>query len=193
MLLSGFMFFPSIIRSKTISDILFKTQDDITDNWLQYIENEANSLAQRDEFAIQNYSDREILNPAMRSYLEATDSDDDMEGVVFAKAAGNVAMMTTELSALQLDYAQEAQTITLPEWLRFRFRSIKKKVQKAFCAVVGKLIDEGQLNVKDIIKAVLIALIPAFAGGLPAAVLPIVIGLVAYLLKYGYAKTCPAI
>ena len=176
-----------------MADIIFKTPTDITENWLQYIENESRSLAQRDEFAIQNYADREILNPAVQSYLETTDDDgDDIGGEAFAKSAGNVAMMTTELAGFQLNYAQEAQWLALPEWLRFRFRRFKKKVQKIFCAVVGELIDGGELDVKGIIKAVLLALIPAFASGLPAAVLPIVIGLVAYLLKYGYTKTCPA-
>lgn len=176
-----------------MADIIFKTKDDVTDSWVQYIENESRSLAQRDEFAIQNYADREILNPAVQSYLETADDDgDDIGGEVFAKSAGNVAMMTTELAGFQLNYAQEAQWLALPEWLRFRFRRIKKKVHKAFCVVAGELINDGKLDVKAIIKAVLIALIPAFAGGFPAAVLPIVIGLVAYLLKYGYAKTCPA-
>jgi hypothetical protein len=48
-----------------------------------------------------------------------------------------------------------------------------------------------ELDIKDIIKNVLLALIPIFASGFPAAVLPIVIGLVAYLIKYGIEKTCP--
>ncbi|MFT3920493.1 hypothetical protein [Cloacibacterium sp.] len=176
-----------------MADIIFKTKDDVTDSWVQYIENESRSLAQRDEFAIQNYADREILNPAVQSYLETIDDDgDDIVGEAFAKSAGNVAMMTTELEGFQLNYAQEVQWLALPEWLRFRFRRIKKKVQKIFCAVAGELIDGGELDIKGIIKAVLLALIPAFASGLPAAVFSIIIGLVAYLLKYGYTKTCPA-
>lgn len=173
-----------------MADIIFKTKDDVTDNWVQYIENESRSLAQRDEFAIQNYADREILNPAVQSYLETY--NDDTEEEVYTKSAGNIAVMAAEFSDLDLNYTQAAQAIVLPEWLRFRFRKIKKKVQKAFCVVTGELINDGKLDVKDIIKAVLIALIPAFAAGLPAAILPIIIGLVAYLLKYGYARTCPA-
>lgn len=190
-MLSGvYVFTHQIIKLKTMADIIFKTKDDVTDNWVQYIENESRSLAQRDEFAIQNYADREILNPAVQSYLETY--NDDTEEEVYTKSAGNIAVMAAEFSDLDLNYTQAAQAIVLPEWLRFRFRKIKKKVQKAFCVVTGELINDGKLDVKDIIKAVLIALIPAFAAGLPAAILPIIIGLVAYLLKYGYARTCPA-
>jgi hypothetical protein len=50
---------------------------------------------------------------------------------------------------------------------------------------------EGELYVNENMGNT--ALIPAFAGGLPVVILPILIGFIAILLKYGYAKVCPAI
>lgn len=52
-----------------MSQVLFQNETDITPDWLFYIENEAKSLAQRDDFSIQNYLDREIFNPMMKNYL----------------------------------------------------------------------------------------------------------------------------
>jgi len=68
------------------------------------------------------------------------------------------------------------------------FGRLKEKIQKIFCETVNGL-DVGKPE--DIIKGVLLALIPAFTGGLPAVLLPIVIGLVALLLKKGFAAVCP--
>lgn len=158
-----------------MAQILFQNQDDVSNDWLFYIENEAKSLAQRDDFAIQNYIDREIYNPETQKYL-ATD---------------NVAALlsaTNESEALHLNLIEGMKANFLPDWIRPRYRKLKTKVKQIFCNIVHGI---GELDTKEIIKAVLLALIPAFATGLPAAVLPIVIGLIAYLLKYGIERTCP--
>ena len=47
------------------------------------------------------------------------------------------------------------------------------------------------VDIKDVVKTVLVALIPVFATGVPAALLPLIIGFVAYLMKYGVEKVCP--
>jgi len=159
-----------------MSQILFKNEADISNDWLFYIENEAKSLSQRDDFAIQNYLDREIFNPEMKSYL-ASD------------AVGRMLDAVNGTETLNLNLVEGLKANVLPDWLRPRFRKLKTKVKQIFCNVVHGI---GELDTKDIIKAVLLALIPAFAGGLLAAIVPIVIGLVAYLLKYGIEKTCPA-
>jgi hypothetical protein len=158
-----------------MAQILFKNEADISNDWLFYIQNEAKSLAQRDDFAIQNYLDREIFNPEVQSYL----------------ASDNAATMfnaINETETLHLNLTEGMKANFLPDWLRPRFRKLKTKVKQIFCNVVHGI---GELDTKDIIKAVLLALIPAFASGLPAAILPILIGLVAYLLKYGIERTCP--
>jgi hypothetical protein len=161
-----------------MSDFLLKNEMEITDKLLFYIESEAKSLSERDGTAIYNYIDREIFSPFMEEYLQTEnavlDLNDELE----------------EMNSLQLNYIQSIKEKSiLPEWLRFRFRRLKRKVKRVFCLVVRGI--EGDLDWKNIIKMVLLALIPAFASGIPAIVLPIIIGLLAYLIKYGLDKTCP--
>jgi hypothetical protein len=158
-----------------MAQILFQNDNDISNDWLFYIENEAKSLAQRDDFAIRNYLDREIFNPEIQSYL----------------AQENVAALfnaVNETETLHLNLTEGMKSNFLPDWLSPRFLELKAKVKQIFCSVVHGI---GELDAKDIIKAVLVALIPAFLTGVPAAILPILIGLIAYLLKYGIDKTCP--
>lgn len=158
-----------------MSQILFQQEADINIDWLFYIENEAASLAQRDEAAIRNYQDREMFNPEMQSYL----------------ASASVASLlggTRADEPLELNSKEKARARFLPDWLKPRFRKLKAKVKDVFCDAVRRA---GETDTKSVIKAGLLALIPAFASGLPAAVLPIVIGLAAFLLRYGIDRACP--
>jgi hypothetical protein len=159
-----------------MTQILFSTQNDVSNDWLFYIENEAKSLAQRDEFAITNYIDRELFNPEVKTFLASN------EGQAFVNSVN-------EGEGLTLNLIEEMYSKSIIDWLRPRFRKLKVKIRQIFCNVVAGI---GEIDVKSIISAVLLALIPAFATGLPAAVLPIIIGLIAYLIKYGIEKTCPA-
>lgn len=159
-----------------MSQILFKNEADISSDWLFYIENEAKALAQREDFAIQNYVDREIFNPVVQKFLDS----DAMEALLKDISAGK---------PLHLGLAEERKAKFLPDWLRPRFRKLKKKIKNTFCDVMQNAVKES--DTKDLIKATILALIPSFGTGLPAAVLPILIGLLAYLLKHGIKKTCP--
>ncbi|MFN4000214.1 hypothetical protein [Algoriphagus sp.] len=158
-----------------MTKILFSSEIDVNNNWLFYIENEAKSLAQRDDFAIINYFDREIFNPEMEEYLSSNDLPHGLDEF-------------EDGEVLSLNLIEGMKLNLIPEWLKTRFRKLKAMLKKIFCQVVHGI---GEFDTKAIISAVLIAIIPAFATGLPAAVLPIVIGLVAYLLKFGIEKTCP--
>lgn len=156
----------------------FQTESDITGQWVDYYAAQAQTLAQQDERSIRGYIDREILNPDMQELLKEAapkmmtlaDDDPDME--------------------LVLDTAGITAKSAIGDWLRRTFGSMKKKVRRIFCDVVGELNKDGNINLKDIIKTVLLALIPAFTTGIPAAVLPVVVGLAALLLKYGYEHVC---
>lgn len=158
--------------------VAFKKESDITSQWLDYYAAEAQGLSRQDEQAIRGYIDREILNPDMQDLLKAAapkmitlaDDDPDME--------------------LVLDSGAITAKSAVGDWLRRTFGGMKKKVRKIFCTVVGDLNKDGNINLKEIIKTVLLALIPAFTTGVPAAVLPIVVGLAALLLKYGYKHVC---
>ena len=58
---------------------------------------------------------------------------------------------------------------------------------------MGELGKDQSLDLKTIIKAILLALIPALAAttGLMAVALPIVVSLAATLIKYGVGKVYP--
>ena len=73
------------------------------------------------------------------------------------------------------------------------FGNLREKVKQIFCKVVGELGKDQSLDLKTIIKAVLLALIPALAATtcLMAVALPIVVSLAAMLIKYGVGKVCP--
>jgi len=159
-----------------MAQTLFKDKAEVNDDWLFYIENEARALAQRDEFAIQNYIDREVFNPEVASYL-------------LSKGASNLATVAGDVGAPFLNYVEGIKSGLLPNGLLPNFAKLKNKIKQIFCEVVRGIQD---MDIKTIISAVLVALIPAFTGGLPAIALPIVIGLIASVLKYGLDKTCPA-
>lgn len=161
-----------------MAQILFNNGTELTNEWLFYIQNEAKSLSQRERFTIENYLDRELFNPEMKSFLS-------MENVI--TALNNVQVNNN----LNLNFFEDLNSKNLQDWVRPRFGRMKEKVRQVFCSVVSGM---GDLDANDIIKAVLIALIPAFGlAGFAAALLPIVIGIVAYFIKYGIEKTCPVL
>ena len=88
-----------------MSQILFKNEADISSDWLFYIENEAKALAQREDFAIQNYVDREIFNPEVQKFLDS----DAMEALLKDISGGK---------PLHLGLAEERKARFLPDWLR---------------------------------------------------------------------------
>ncbi|MGJ1362011.1 hypothetical protein ACR79B_03330 [Sphingobacterium spiritivorum] len=150
---------------------------------MTYIEQEAKSLSQSDEFTINGYADRELLNPEVQAYLQSEFVTGDYEQEDdFAKA---VAASEFALSFDQ-DKALASKVALFGFW-----RKLKEKVRKVFCLAIGGIINEGELDWKEIIKLVLVALLPVFAGGIPAIVLPIIIALIASLMKFGYGKVCP--
>src|SRR5687767_4426948 len=97
--------------------VAFKSEADITNQWLDYYAAEVESLSRQDEHNIRGYIDREILNPEMQALLKEaapkmmtlSDDDPDMElvldeGAITAKSAAG-------------------------DWLRRVFGGMKKKVR----------------------------------------------------------------
>ncbi|QIX61649.1 hypothetical protein HER32_10850 [Hymenobacter sp. BT18] len=152
---------------------------EVSDELAFYIQNEALSLAQRDTFSIENFIDREAFNPDVQAYLNSPEA-----AQLFGDGMDN--------SPLSLTFAQEKAFLApnWPNWLRFRFKKFKKLIKRVFCEVVTSIEDA---EIKDVIKAVLVGLIPAFgAGGLPGIAIGILIGFVALLIKAGIQAACPA-
>ena len=155
---------------------MFNTKADITDQWLNYLEQEAQNLADHNSaLGIENYMDNEVLNPQMQELLESDDALD-------VEVLDNEMQEPLMLNAVAVNLA-----IRWPKWLRFR--KLKRKIRRVFCSIVHEL--EG-LSWKDILKKLLVALIPAFAGGgVPGAILPLVVAFVALAIKKGFSAVCP--
>ncbi len=163
-----------------MSQLIFKDKSDINAKLLFYVGNEAESLSQKTEFDIHNYLDSEVFNPDMDDYLSLESMQEHLD------------IDVDETSDLSLNLKEGVAVKKLPKSFVLKFRKFKAKVRKIFCQVVRGI--KGGIKDFDpqvIIKAVLLALIPAFAGGVAAAALPVVIGLVAYLIRFGIDKTCP--
>lgn len=154
---------------------LIKIQKDITDNHLFYIENEAKSLISLSEFDIQNYMDREINNPELIEFIE----DDNIALTLDSEPDPDEDELV--LTTLEKNFIVNAIR-------RIRFKKLKNRIRKIICKAIRDIKD---LDPKEIIGAILIALIPAFGAGIPAILLPFIVGFVALILKYGVDYVCP--
>lgn len=66
-------------------------------------------------------------------------------------------------------------------------RKAKRKLRKIVCDVVSK---SGDLDIKSILEKVLVAAIPIFASGVPAALLPFILAIIVGLLALGKKWLC---
>jgi hypothetical protein len=60
-----------------MSQTTFTTAEQVTDGWLTYIVNEATALSRQGDFEIENYADREILNPDVIAALNEMSDEAD--------------------------------------------------------------------------------------------------------------------
>lgn len=155
----------------------FQPGEAIPDDWASYIENEAMSLSKQEDFAIDNYADREILNPNFQQFLNE----------MKLPPANNDLMIAEPLSLSFMESRFEAASV-----FGGKLRRLKNKIREILCRILSELAGDGEIDWKDIIKMVLVALIPALGGGpLSLIVLPILISLIAKLIKRGFEAVCP--
>jgi len=157
---------------------LFHKENDITRDWLFYIENEARSLSQRNEFAINNYFDREIFNPEMKKFLSSP----------------FIAMMLDKLpdddyEPMYLNLTEGYETHQIDEFYKPRFLRLKKYGRQLFQETVFDMEDRPAT---EIIRNVLYAFIPVFPNGFPTVILPMIISFTASMIKYGVKMGYPA-
>ncbi|MGE5382966.1 MAG: hypothetical protein ACM3PX_06030 [Omnitrophica WOR_2 bacterium] len=162
-----------------MTQILFQKETDVTNDWLFYIENEAKSLAQRTEFSINNYLDREIFNPEMKNFLKTE--------FIIEMIEKNPEQ---EFEPLFLNLAEEYEVHLIEDYIKPRFLQLKKIVKQIFQETVADL-EEKPL--KEIMKRVIYSFIPVFPKGFPTALLPFIISNTAFMIKYGVRMTYPAL
>jgi hypothetical protein len=157
---------------------IFQTAEDFNDNWQFYLENEIKSLANRDDFSIENYGDSEIFNPELTEFINQHQS-----------IVNQVDLQPNEYFALGL--REKRQLRRVASHIQTNFKRFKAWLKRLICDLLGSIEWENS-STMEIIRLIIIGLIPFFAatGGLPAAVLPIVISIVAEILKRGIDLVC---
>lgn len=172
-----------------------QSKEHITEQQLIYLASLAETIAVQDDFSIKNFADSLITSPDVQNILQSKDSTKFLDYEppinvafdIFNPSGSSIEMMalsTFQENVVYLDFWPKIRTL---------FGNLRRKVKRIFCKVVLMLNSDDELDLKAIIKQVLIALIPALAAssGLMPVALPIVISLAAMLLKYGVNKVCP--
>jgi hypothetical protein len=167
----------------------------VTDDQVNYLANIAQTLSTQDDFAIQNYGDSVITSPDAQQALQLPESE---------KMFGNFTSPDISFDLMNPAPGVELLALSMPQqnsiiddiWPQVKalFTGLRGKVRHIFCEVATAWGSDKDLDLKKIIKDVLIALIPLFAAstGLMPVALPIVVSLAAMLLKHGVSKVCPA-
>lgn len=158
---------------------LFQKEADVTNEWLFYIENEARSLAQRDEFAINNYLDREIFNPEMKKFLQS-------EFIIQLTEK----YQEQEYEPFFFNLYEEYQIHHIEDFYKPRFIFFKKYFKQIFQETISQI---DAKEPKEILKKAIYAFIPNFPQGIPTAFLPFIIAYTAFMYKYGVQMTYPAL
>jgi hypothetical protein len=151
-----------------MAQIQFANANQINAEWLTYLANEAETLASQDDDYIESYVDNEVNNPQVQEFLDNMPEDNTRIDAM------------TDLAAVAVHAS--------PTFI-FKWKRLKEKIRKILCEVLAVI--EGQYTWADLIQKVLLALLPVFAGGIPALALPIIVYFVAKLIKRGADIVCP--
>lgn len=169
-----------------MTEIVFKPNEPIAEDWLRYIESEAFALSINTDYDIEHYSDSELLNPEVQAFLyndfEITDHDLENAGLVSAfdedlKDDSYLALSVTQNRALA------GKPLLFNYWKR-----LKMTVQKVFLSVIQPHAEQNKIGWKGILQESIDALLTVFVKGVPAVVLPILTSSVASAMKLGYFK-----
>lgn len=157
---------------------VFQTAEDFNDNWQFYLENEIKDLANRDDFSIDHYGDSEIFNPELAAFINQH------EAIV-----GLVDFQNYDSLALGLREKRQLRRVTSD--VQTNFRRFKAWLKRLICDLLGSIDWENSSTI-EIVGLIVVGLIPFFAGsgGLPALLLPIVVSIVAKVLKRGIDAVC---
>lgn len=143
-----------------------------------------NIVADEESNLLENLNEKDI-----QAYLEAHLSDSGkMEFLSGNQAAAMLASAGKEIDdSLELPTVV-ASAMSVKGRALFNYKKLKRTVRKVFCDIIASL--EG-LDTKGIIKAILLALVPALGAGIPALLAPIIVGIILWFLAKGYESVCP--
>ncbi len=156
------------------NEILFSQETDISEDWVDFIEAQALTLSEKDDFNIENYVDSEIQSPLVASFLDRNDLDDSFD--------------EEENEVFTLNLKAKEAFRSIPRKRRRRFANLKRKVREMFCRLAPII---PELDLKEIIRKILIGLLPVFATGIPFIIIPVIIGIVASFIAKGVSVVCP--
>lgn len=147
----------------------YSNEADFTAEWLTEVDKDAQSIYSLDEKAIEEKIEEGFNNPEFVKMLNGLDDRFFEDGI-------------DEQKSYEIN-----KTARRPRTNKEKF---KDRIRKVFCKVVGKL-DLDKAGIKGVIQSTLLALIPAFAGGIPAIALPVIIAIIVHFMKKGIKNVCP--
>lgn len=157
-----------------------KSEKDITDELLDYLSAEVEALAQLEDSQIEGYMDREVLNPEM-DYLFKSDE----LAKFLADDAGGSENENLTLAGIYELKATRKFAARIGFW-----KNLKRKIRRIFCSVIDAIENIEEITLKKIIELVLAAVLASIGLIVKAAILPVIIGIIAYFIKKGYGNVC---
>lgn len=158
----------------------FLTTEHFNERWQFYTENEVKELANKDTFTIDHYADSEIFNPDIQNFILEY-------GDLFRTVSAEMP------DTWALGFREKRQLKGIDPQVQLRFQQLKTWLKQVICELLASM-DWENKSTKEIITRIITTLIPYFAatGGLPlpAVILPIVIAVIAKILKHGVDAVC---
>lgn len=175
--------------------------EEITNSNLETLAGIAQNLSMQDDKVIETITSSTILSPEIQQALElqdgaqlladepSGDTTDDLFESDDVDAGFGLLIFDDGGAA----FGAEGDASNFWQRIKRLFSGLRKKVRRLFCEAVNNFRGNKDLDLKDILKKVLVIVIPAFAAtsGLMPVVLPIVVSLAALLLKHGADTVCP--
>ena len=169
---------------------------DVTDDNIASLSELAQNLSYQDDDVIQTITSSQVLDPEVQKYLASEEALNMLREAADeeASAAGTDTVSADEDFGLLVFPESISSAGNIFFRIKSLFTGLRRKVRRIFCQVVSALGSDEDLDLKQIIKDVILALIPALAAstGLLPIALPIVVSLAAMLIKYGVSQVCPA-
>lgn len=150
----------------------------VSEKAIQEIRVKASLLKELDENALDQLADMEVFNADIQNFLQNVELGDDY-------------LSLSEEGIMSFSVSEEKDFEVMGIFGR-RLRRLKEELRRIICDVINGFGSNGLPSWDEIIRAVLIAVAASFfAGPMGTLLLPIIITIVARILKLGVAAICP--